>query len=58
MASNEELFKKIISHAKEYGFVFQSSELYDGFSAEVTAAGVLADILRLVPPGARPSRRM
>ena len=26
--------------------------------AEVTAAGVLADILRLVPPGARPSRRM
>ena len=33
MASNEELFKKIISHAKEYGFVFQSSELYDGLSA-------------------------
>jgi glycyl-tRNA synthetase len=33
MASNEELFKKIISHAKEYGFVFPSSELYDGLSA-------------------------
>ena len=29
-----------------------------GAGAEVTAAGVLADILRLVPPGARPSRRM
>ena len=26
-------FKKIISHAKEYGFVFQSSEIYDGLSA-------------------------
>ena len=33
MANNEELFKKIISHAKEYGFVFPSSELYDGLSA-------------------------
>ncbi|MCB9016071.1 MAG: glycine--tRNA ligase [Lentimicrobiaceae bacterium] len=33
MANNEELFKKIISHAKEYGFVFQSSEIYDGLSA-------------------------
>ncbi len=26
-------FKKIIAHAKEYGFVFQSSEIYDGLSA-------------------------
>lgn len=33
MANNEEVFKKIISHAKEYGFVFQSSEIYDGLSA-------------------------
>ncbi|HNW88325.1 MAG TPA: glycine--tRNA ligase [Bacteroidales bacterium] len=33
MANNEELFKKIISHAKEYGFVFPSSEIYDGLSA-------------------------
>ncbi len=33
MASNEELFKKIISHAKEYGYVFPSSEIYDGLSA-------------------------
>jgi glycyl-tRNA synthetase len=31
--NNEDLFKKIIAHAKEYGFVFQSSELYDGLSA-------------------------
>ncbi len=33
MANNEELFRKIISHAKEYGFVFPSSEIYDGLSA-------------------------
>ncbi|MDN5212878.1 glycine--tRNA ligase [Fulvivirgaceae bacterium BMA12] len=29
----ENLLKKIISHAKEYGFVFPSSEIYDGLSA-------------------------
>jgi glycyl-tRNA synthetase len=33
MAKNEDIFKKIIAHAKEYGFVFQSSEIYDGLSA-------------------------
>ncbi|PLX05642.1 MAG: glycine--tRNA ligase [Marinilabiliales bacterium] len=33
MANQEDLLKKIISHAKEYGFVFQSSEIYDGLSA-------------------------
>ena len=33
MANNEDIFKKIISHAKEYGFVFPSSEIYDGLSA-------------------------
>ncbi len=26
-------FKQIISHCKEYGFIFQSSEIYDGLSA-------------------------
>ena len=31
--NNDELFKNVISHAKEYGFVFQSSEIYDGLSA-------------------------
>ncbi|MEW6468452.1 MAG: glycine--tRNA ligase [Bacteroidota bacterium] len=30
---NEDLFKNIISHSKEYGFIFQSSEIYDGLSA-------------------------
>ena len=33
MANNEDQFKKVISHAKEYGYVFQSSEIYDGLSA-------------------------
>src|SRR5258708_39067091 len=30
---SENLLKKVISHAKEYGFVFPSSEIYDGLSA-------------------------
>lgn len=33
MAQQEELFKKIVSHCKEYGFVFPSSEIYDGLAA-------------------------
>jgi glycyl-tRNA synthetase len=33
MSTNEDLFRKIISHAKEYGYVFPSSEIYDGLSA-------------------------
>lgn len=33
MIKNEDALKKIIAHAKEYGFVFQSSEIYDGLSA-------------------------
>ena len=27
------IFKKVVSHAKEYGFVFPSSEIYDGLQA-------------------------
>ncbi len=33
MAQQEDVFKKIVAHAKEYGFVFQSSEIYDGLGA-------------------------
>ena len=33
MAQQEDVFKKIVSHAKEYGFVFPSSEIYDGLAA-------------------------
>lgn len=33
MAQQEDQFKKIVSHAKEYGFVFPSSDIYDGLSA-------------------------
>jgi glycyl-tRNA synthetase len=31
--ASEKLFANIISHAKEYGYIFQSSEIYDGLSA-------------------------
>lgn len=33
MSSGEDILRKVISHAKEYGFVFPSSEIYDGLSA-------------------------
>ena len=34
MAVNQDdVFKKLVSHCKEYGFVYQSSEVYDGLSA-------------------------
>lgn len=34
MSNNtDDIFKNVIAHAKEYGFVFQSSEIYDGLSA-------------------------
>ncbi|MFT5821137.1 MAG: glycyl-tRNA synthetase [Crocinitomix sp.] len=33
MATQEDKLKDIIGHAKEYGFVFPSSEIYDGLSA-------------------------
>ena len=33
MANIVDLFKKIIAHSKEYGFIFQSSEIYDGLAA-------------------------
>ena len=31
--TQEELFKKLVAHCKEYGFVFPSSEIYDGLGA-------------------------
>lgn len=33
MAKQDDIFKKVVSHAKEYGFIFPSSEIYDGLSA-------------------------
>jgi glycyl-tRNA synthetase len=33
MADQADLFKRVVSHCKEYGFIFQSSEVYDGLSA-------------------------
>ena len=31
--AQEDIFKKIISHCKEYGFVFPSSDSFDGLAA-------------------------
>ena len=31
--AQEDVFKKIVSHCKEYGFVFPSSDIYDGLAA-------------------------
>ncbi len=33
MAQQNDLFKKLVAHCKEYGFIFQSSEIYDGLAA-------------------------
>lgn len=33
MTQHEDIFKKIVSHCKEYGFIYASSEIYDGLSA-------------------------
>ncbi len=33
MASQEDVFKKLVAHCKEYGFVFPSSDIYDGLAA-------------------------
>ena len=35
--TQEELFKKLVAHCKEYGFVFPSSEIYDGLTTGRTA---------------------
>ena len=31
--TQEELFKTLVAHCKEYGFIFPSSEIYDGLAA-------------------------
>lgn len=33
MAQQNDAFKKLVAHCKEYGFIYQSSEIYDGLSA-------------------------
>ena len=36
--AQEDVFKKLVSHCKEYGFVFPSSDIYDGLGAVYGAA--------------------
>ena len=33
MSNQSDAFKKVVSHCKEYGYIFPSSEIYDGLSA-------------------------
>ena len=33
MSTQNDAFKKLVAHAKEYGFIFPSSEIYDGLGA-------------------------
>jgi len=33
MSQQDDIFKKIVSHSKEYGYIYPSSEIYDGLSA-------------------------
>jgi len=33
MSNNNDFFKKLVAHSKEYGYIFQSSEVYDGLAA-------------------------
>ncbi len=33
MTNNENIFKKVVAHCKEYSYIFQSSEIYDGLAA-------------------------
>ena len=33
MAAEQNIFAELIAHCKEYGYIFQSSEIYDGLSA-------------------------
>jgi glycyl-tRNA synthetase len=43
--NQEELFKVLVGHAKEYGFIFPSSEIYDGLAA-VYDYGQLGSLLK------------
>ena len=33
MSQQNDQFKKVVAHCKEYGFIYQSSEIYDGLAA-------------------------
>ena len=43
---SDDLLRKVISHAKEYGFVFPSSEIYDGLSAAYDYGQLGAELKR------------
>ena len=46
MAQQEEIFKKIVAHSKEYGFVYSSSEIYENGLAAVYDYGPYGSALK------------
>lgn len=39
--AQEDVFKKLVAHCKEYGFVFPSSDIYDGLGADMITASMV-----------------
>src|SRR5699024_10332445 len=46
MAKNDDTFRKVIAHAKEYGYIFASSEIYDGLRAVYDYAQNVAELYK------------
>ena len=46
MAQQEEIFKKIVAHSKEYGFIYASSEIYENGLAAVYDYGPYGSALK------------
>ena len=53
---DNDLLKKVISHAKEYGFVFQSSEIYDGLQAVYDYGQVGVELKNNIKSGNLPTQ--
>ena len=48
MANQEENLSKIIAHSKEYGFIYPSSEIYDGLSATYDYGPMGVELKKLI----------
>ena len=50
MEAQKDRLKDLISHAKEYGFVFPSSEIYDGLAATYDYGQLGAELKNNIKP--------
>ena len=48
MSQPADQFKKLVAHCKEYGFIYQSSEIYDGLAAVYDYGPLGVELLRNV----------